>query len=885
MGVVEIARSEQSGSISPAVAVVLRQAGLMLYGCDGGDPVELGVPELNLLQRLARAPGAPLEDLVTEEAALARLEPERLEAFVAQLRRRGLVGPAGDTHRTAVPAATQRPFDATVDLDDGEQLFAMTPLVFRLTPLGFELIDHDGQLIERLDASELVASSEFRTAATAPVAFDRHRVGAGAAALDEAQFGALVSRLRAHGVLSRFDRHHLGGRENNVAREIFVFYNRISAEASSACAAQQAAAANASPAVTTRVPIVPIDDRANPLPLALGMILATVMAHENGLLRDHYELVPDWITRRDRLPARARRPGIFLFSNYIWSHGHNLTYSEMVKRASPFNVTVHGGPDTPKYEGDVETYFHENPHVDIAVHGEGEVTTAELLEALIGAVGDGPPDLSRLRDVPGLSYRDGDAVVRTAKRDRLTELDAIPSPFLTGLFDVHARAGASMAILETNRGCPYGCTFCDWGSATLSRIRQFDLDRVFAELEWCAQHGFSRLFLADANFGILERDVQIAEKVAELKSVYGYPTLFSTNYAKNTTKHLRQIVGTLGDAGILNQGLLSLQSMDGETLKTVKRSNIKLAKYEELAREFRKAELPLFVDLMMGLPGATSASFRQDLQSCIDREVTAKVYPTELLVNSPMNEPGYREVNQIETSAPLGGLVRTSRNPDGTTRRALVVATSTFTRADYEQMLQLRHAFLVSENFGVLRQVSRYVRQETGVSEVDFYERLRLDARGNPHRWPALAFTFQVVPLLGVAPVSWQLLIDEIRDYLVNEMDVSDDDALDTVLRVQHALLPARDRKFPLTLELPHDYAAWHRSMVDTRDAGDYDWETRVPPLRSFPAGTFTVEDPFDVCGRALGAAIDENLHASWELASPVARAVSHEHQWDAEAV
>ncbi len=80
--------------------------------------------------------------------------------------------------------------------------------------------------------------------------------------------------------------------------------------------------------------------------------------------------------------------------------------------------------------------------------------------------------------------------MQTAARDRIADLDSLPSPVLTGLFDGFIPAGGERAglILETNRGCPYGCTFCDWGSATLSRIRQFDLDRVFAELDWCAEH-------------------------------------------------------------------------------------------------------------------------------------------------------------------------------------------------------------------------------------------------------------------------------------------------------------------------------------------------------------------------------------------------------------
>jgi hypothetical protein len=880
------ARAENSGSISPALAVVLRQAGCTLYGYDAREPVGVGLPELLLLERLARPGAGVLDDIVAEAAARADVEVSVLATFVAELRERGLLladaaaaAPAGPE-----PDVGSRRDEPAAAFDDAERFVALTPLVFRVSPRGFELLDHDGAVLCRLDAVELVALDEFRSTVSKRDARERHRHAAGALALDDERFGTLVAALLRAGVLVGADTHDLGGRENMIAREIFVYYTRLCSASDEACAAAEDERRRDETMRTTRVPIVPIDGRGNPIPLALGMVLAHARAHKDGLLERHYQLIPDWITRPQRLEQRAGRPGVHLFSNYIWSHGQNLSFSEMVKRADPNNITVHGGPDTPKYEGDVEAYFRENPHVDVAVHGEGEATTAELLEALIGHVGDGRPDLSPLRDVPGLSFRDGDGVVRTDKRERVADLDDIPSPFLTGLFDVHVRAGASMAIVETNRGCPYGCTFCDWGSATLSRIRQFDIERVFAELEWCARHGLARLFLADANFGILERDVAIAERVAELKAEYGFPTLFSTNYAKNTTKHLRKIVGTLADAGILNQGLLSLQSMDADTLKTVKRSNIKLAKYEELAREFRNADLPLFVDLMMGLPGATTESFRNDLQSCIDREVTAKVYPTELLVNSPMNEPAYRTANQIETSAPLGSLVRTSRNADGTTRRALVVASSTFTREDYEQMLRLRHAFLVSENFGVLRQVSRYVRQETGIEELDLYERLRVDARTSPERWPALAFTLQLVPKLGTAPVSWALLIDEVRRYLTGELAVLDDDALGTVLRVQHALLPSRDRRFPLTLELPHDYAAWHRAMVETKDDGDFDWESRVPHLRAYGPATFTVDDPFDVCGRAMGVEIDENLHASWELASPVARAVSHEHQWDAEA-
>jgi radical SAM superfamily enzyme YgiQ (UPF0313 family) len=198
-------------------------------------------------------------------------------------------------------------------------------------------------------------------------------------------------------------------------------------------------------------------------------------------------------------------------------------------------------------------------------------------------------------------------------------------------------------ILESNRGCPYGCTFCDWGSATASKIRQFDLDRIFAELEWSALNRFEVIAFADANFGSFARDVDIAQRTADLKRTHGYPQQLGTNYAKNSVKHLKPIVEALVKGDIIAKGLLSLQSMDEDTLSVINRKNIKLEKYEALAAEFRANNLPLYIDLMMGLPGSTLKSFQGDLQQCIDREVFPKIHPTQLLVNSPMNEPSYRE--------------------------------------------------------------------------------------------------------------------------------------------------------------------------------------------------------------------------------------------------
>jgi radical SAM superfamily enzyme YgiQ (UPF0313 family) len=588
------------------------------------------------------------------------------------------------------------------------------------------------------------------------------------------------------------------------------------------------------------------------------MIVAYAKAYEGGRLNEHYAFHPDWLVRPSKVRSLASEPAVFLFSNYNWSHRHNLMVSKKVKQVNPSCVTIHGGPNTPKYEADCEEYFRANPDVDITVRGEGEAAVAELLSALVDVFREGRPYSSALADVAGISFRDGDRIVRTPDRPRITDLDTIPSPILSDLF--LAYEGTPLGIIETNRGCPYSCTFCDWGSAIASKIRKFSLDRVFAELEWCAKHKIAGVMIADANFGIFERDVLIAEKVAELKKEYGYPNGFSVSAAKNKTEYTKRIIEILTDAGVMSKGSIGVQSMDAGTLAAIKRSNIRLDKYDEIANEFRKAVLPLWVDLMFGLPGQTVRSFQNDLQGCINRGVFPRVFMTELLVNSPMNEPSYREEHQIKTEL----------SPDGF--KQLVVSTSSFTRQDFEEMKGLLQLFMLCDAIGMLRQVSHYVRSETGMREIDFYERLRLDVRAEPERWPVLAFSVRALPSLLIPPTSWHLVIQEIRRYLTEVLGL-EEDSLRTVLTVQKALLPSRDRFMPQTLHLPHDYAAWHHAMIDAAQTGHHDdWQDMVPKLREFGPASFNIDDPDQLCALGIGAAVDGDLFGNYELGSPVAR-------------
>ena len=176
----------------------------------------------------------------------------------------------------------------------------------------------------------------------------------------------------------------------------------------------------------------------------------------------------------------------------------------------------------PKYEVDARATSPTNPHVDVTVRGEGEQTAVEVLRALMAGHRRraARPRRSSPTSRASTSALRRQVVHCTADRDRISDLDVLPSPFLTGLFDAYAEVPGTNITMETNRGCPYGCTFCDWGSATLSRIRKFDLQRVYDEIEWCAKAHMQGIGPADSNFGIFDRDVPIAEFVARMKEIH-----------------------------------------------------------------------------------------------------------------------------------------------------------------------------------------------------------------------------------------------------------------------------------------------------------------------------------------------------------------------------
>ncbi|MBT8048315.1 MAG: radical SAM protein [Xanthomonadales bacterium] len=607
-----------------------------------------------------------------------------------------------------------------------------------------------------------------------------------------------------------------------------------------------------------RIPVYFTPHMENHYPLALGMIAAAIADFNEGELLKKFQLLPiSFLTPQQLIdgPHRKFGPGIWLFSNYMWSLDVNLQISAMLKARDHNSLTLHGGPSTPGYPGACAEFMGKNPSVDIAVHGEGEVSVVEILQCIErGPDGRLHYDVERLKKVTGLTFRDtgqtGLPLVTTEKRTRLKEPDSVPSPYLTGVFDSYD-GRVEAAIIESNRGCPFGCTFCDWGSATRQKVRKIGLDRVKQEIDWIGRNRVRVIWIADANFGMYDRDIELSEFIVETKQKYGFPQEVVVNYTKNTTRRLLEIIKALSAGGIISQGIISIQTTDPATLEVINRRNIKTEKYDELTQVFADSNLPLSTDLMTGLPGITPEAFDRDLQRYFDSDVTTKAYPTQLLPNSPMADPEYMEKYKIRV------------DKDG-----FVISCHSFNEAEMAGMNAIYGFFTVADGYSVLRYVLRYLQWEHGIPALEYLHHLLDETNSHPDKYPLITWVARTFMLAKFMPGGWKAFYDQVAAFTQDRYQIERDQAFDTVLLVNELAMPDDSLRYPLRRDLPHDFVAWFEDHAP-RGA------SQVKRLGTYPPGVFEVDDPHSMSSIDMDYIQYDSHQLFWELRSSIARPAS----------
>ena len=407
---------------------------------------------------------------------------------------------------------------------------------------------------------------------------------------------------------------------------------------------------------------------------------------------------------------------ILLCSCYVWNWEITVYLAREVKKLNPNCIVIFGGPQVPLVTND---FFKEFPYVDILVHGEGELILKNILTAYMN-----DKDYSQIRGIATKEFTN-------PPEARIDDLDIIPSPYLTNtIWNLVEKINGVkwIASWETNRGCPYLCTFCDWGSATATKMRNWAEDRLFKEIEWFADNKIPYIDCCDANFGIYQdRDLRIAKKATQVAMKTGYPEMFRPTWAKVSSDKIIPIAKELQKGGILRAVTLALQSLDENTLDIIKRANIKFDKFTDLTAEFRTNSIPTYTELIMGMPGETLESWKKGLDVLIsDSKIgTIYIYNCAVFPNAPMNEPAYLNHYKIKTINSPIFLAHVS-NEDNQIQEYedIVISTSSFTKEDLKEMFVYSWMILAFHHLGVLEYIATFYNRKYNLPLIKFYETL-----------------------------------------------------------------------------------------------------------------------------------------------------------------
>lgn len=459
------------------------------------------------------------------------------------------------------------------------------------------------------------------------------------------------------------------------------------------------------------------------LPYSAGVLIAN--ARRDPALDEYYTFEEPLFVREsiNDILQKIDRPAIVAFSNYIWNHEYNKALARRIKAQYPACRIVFGGhhlsPDAKLLE--------EEPDVDILLFDEGEETFALLLTAIMNG--------ASFAGIPNLAYRENGKIIRTARKE-ITGTD-YPSAYLSGVFDnifSHYPNLSFHAILETNRGCPYTCAYCDSGIPPCT-VRLFPEEKVMEELRWFSDHGIRAFGAADANFGMFARDERFADEMIRLHHRYGVLQTFQASYAKQSNERVFRITQKLNACGMNKGATLSFQSLSACALQNIRRKNLTVESFSSLLAQYNAAGIATYTELILGLPGETRQSFIEGIDTLLNAGQHNAIYihNCEQLPFSAMGDAAFTEQYGIRASRlPLNQPHRTMLADEIEEYSHIITSTRTMSTDDWIYMNLYSAVIQGFHHEGLLLCFALYLHQAQNVPYSAFYQDLIRELAAHP---------------------------------------------------------------------------------------------------------------------------------------------------------
>jgi len=407
-------------------------------------------------------------------------------------------------------------------------------------------------------------------------------------------------------------------------------------------------------------------------------------------------------------------PDILGLSNYCWNHRVGLEMFRVLSKCNPNALRVWGGPNFPLDLPSQEEFLRNYPEIDVYVPVEGETGFSNIVKIALDAKSkEEIRTLVLSKTIPACITRQNDGRLLYGDYNRIRNLDEIPSPYTMGLMDKFFD-GKLTPMLQTNRGCPFSCTFCVDGTDLVKQVNQFSLERVNTDISYIASHvpeNIHSMHISDLNFGMMPRDIEICKTIGEMKKSHGYPLNVLATTGKNSKEKIISAIKLLDGA---LRFTMSVQSMDQEVLRNIRRDNISVDHMLALGPTIKEAKLSTASEVILGLPGETYASHIQTLKDLVHARLDSiQIYTCMILPGSELYTPRERKKWGLQTKfrvLPRDFTVINGRKV--VEIEECVIASNTLTFDEYVELRMIAFSIGMTSNGGIYGALLKFLREK-----------------------------------------------------------------------------------------------------------------------------------------------------------------------------
>ncbi|MBN1231979.1 MAG: radical SAM protein [Candidatus Coatesbacteria bacterium] len=382
-------------------------------------------------------------------------------------------------------------------------------------------------------------------------------------------------------------------------------------------------------------------------------------------------------------------PDVIGFTSYLWNIERSLFIAGKIKSLNPQIITIFGGPEI---TNDNE-WILNNPAVDLAVMGEGEIA----LEEIIGKL------LCNDRDYfEAAQYKVRKGMLEL---NYLHDLSMISSPYLNSILE---RRYDDCMYLETQRGCRFNCSYCEYSHFS-GKIRFFPKKEVEMHIKKAIEKGYKELFILDPTMNARSDIHEFLEVIA--LSNQGILELYGELIAELLDN---KQVDLLAKANF-KELEIGLQTINKNSLKAICRSFNK-RKFLDGVFKLKEAGIRAKIDIIIGLPEDDLSSFKETCNFIYKNDIFDDI---QLFILSVL--PGTR----LRREAGKSGISFQDKPP------YYVIETDRFSRRDMEKAIHVAEdlfemdlitlsdpVFPVSEVFSERKYISHF-RADCSILKVE----------------------------------------------------------------------------------------------------------------------------------------------------------------------